>query len=92
MLFQFYFYSRNKYDSESESIYDKDHVHLYGNLCISQNFIICFFIICIICLKPCSKIIEKIEKFKTYFDIQKTLTLKMSLNKICINQAEGCTL
>ena len=43
MLFQFYFYQRNKYGSKSESMYDKDHIHQSENISILQNFITCVF-------------------------------------------------
>ena len=43
ILFQCYFFQRNKYRSKSESIYDKDHIHQSENISISQNFITRFF-------------------------------------------------
>ena len=74
------FFSRNKYGSKSESIYNKDHINQCENLRISQDFITCVFRNLHFLAPNMYQKYTQIGKFKKYLGTQKNLTLKMSPN------------
>ena len=74
------FFQRNKYCSNSESIYDKDHIHQRENIRFSQNFIPCIFRNLHFLTQNMYQKYIKNGKFKKYLGTQTNLTLKMSQN------------